>query len=461
MYCMAVLCLVLFVCGAAEADDGSPSFATITVSVTFDAHPDALAITPTTPSPSNSSTISFLVLFSEAVSNFEGEEDLVITETGSLSHSGASITDGPQDYVVNVTGVSGDGELRLAVSTGSDVQDLSGNPLASSVTSGPVVADTIAPSAEITLLTTTPSGADVVEFEVAFDEPVGPTFDSGDVGLTGMLDGAVSVTGADPTYTVAVTLLDPDEDGTVGIEVGGGVTDPAGNPYAGGLSPLCEIYNWHGFIAEPQDVRAYTGDSPTFAVTVDCGASTVSYQWKWDDGFAKTVHDVGVDSPSYTVVTATPANRGDYWCEVSYDGETHPSTAAILEVENHVEIAEQPEGAEKRVGESHTFKVAATGGYQPLAYTWMKHGEAITGATEPAYTIPSLQESDSGTYAVQVQDSNTDVRVSAPAVLVVTLGLPASGAAALTILLGLLALAGALAARRGLGSGLALRHGPW
>jgi type IV pilus assembly protein PilY1 len=83
-------------------------------------HPYVLEITPLTVGPTDETTVSFQVIFSEAVANFNGADDVVITETG-LSHTGVTITDiGPIDdqnriYQVDVTGISGEGDMTLAV----------------------------------------------------------------------------------------------------------------------------------------------------------------------------------------------------------------------------------------------------------------------------------------------------------------------------------------------------------
>ena len=315
---------------------------------------------------------------------------------------------------------------------------------------GPFDIDVDAPTAAMTLLTTSPTGADAINFQVAFSEPVAPTFDGGDVSVAGTLAGAVAVTGTDPTYTVTVTLTDPDADGTVGIDVAGGgaVTDLGGNPYAGGSSPLAESFNWRGFTSEPQSVQAYNGDDPTFTVVADCGASTLLYQWKWDDGVSKTIHDVGSDSPSHTVTDCTTGHAGDYWCEVSYDGSTYPTAAAALEVEDHLQIIQPPQGGDKIVDDAHVFTVATTGGYLPLSYEWRKNGGAIAGAMDPSYTLDPLTMDDAGTYTVQVFDYNTDIEISDAAVLTVTPGVPVAGLMGLGVLCTAFVLGGAALIRR-------------
>jgi len=142
VYSRCVLLTFLLACGTAAAEGPPVSMASIIVSVHLDASPTCDTVTPTTPSPTNSSTVSFSVGFSEDVQNFDdGETDLVITETGTVDHTGTSIAGGPQTYTVDVTGVSGEGTMTLAVSTTSDVQDMATNTLASSVTSSAVIID--------------------------------------------------------------------------------------------------------------------------------------------------------------------------------------------------------------------------------------------------------------------------------------------------------------------------------
>ena len=107
----------------------------------FPSPPTCGTITPTT--PLSQSSVRFVVSFSKDVQNFNAASDLVIVETGTVTHTGVSIAAFPdvQTYIVDVTGVFGTGTISLAVSTLSDVQDLDANPLFSSVTSPEVAID--------------------------------------------------------------------------------------------------------------------------------------------------------------------------------------------------------------------------------------------------------------------------------------------------------------------------------
>lgn len=110
--------------------------------------PTADAIILSGTSPTNASTVSFNVSFSEPVVNFNSASDVVVTHSGTSS-TGVAITPNGADYIVDITGVSGDGTFTLAVSTASNIEDVAGNPLASSVTSAAVEIDNTPPASSV------------------------------------------------------------------------------------------------------------------------------------------------------------------------------------------------------------------------------------------------------------------------------------------------------------------------
>lgn len=495
-------------------------------STLYDITPPAVtAITPTTPSPTNGSTVAFAVNFSEVVAGFADASDLAIAETGTLSHTGITFAGGPQNYAVTVTGVTGNGTMTLTINTGSGVRDLATNDLASSPTSAPVTVDqtfpavsmtclapdptnmtpipvtvtftrdvvgfdlsdvavsnaakgnfqaidpahygfdltplgqglvsadipsgvaqdaggnantaavplsrlfdSIAPAATLTLTTPSPTTEDTVNFDVVFSEPLVSDLAFDDVTLTGTL-GVVSgktVTGTGTAYTVAVTPADADADGTVGIAVQAGLLDAAGNQYAGGASALCTVYNWFGFGMNIANARLYVGDTHAMSVSVVCGSGPLSYQWKWNDNLGKAVHLLGTQ-PTETIASATTAQRGEYWCEVTYSGLAQLSNLAEISVEPHLLITQQPSGGDRNGGGTHVFRVQTTGGYQPLTYVWLKDGIVLPGQTSDSITLGPLQESDSGTYTVEIADNGLDSIESEPAELTVLQGVPVVG----------------------------------
>jgi hypothetical protein len=337
------------------------------------------------------------------------------------------------------TVASGDGGKTIFVQFSDVAGNVSIDPIRIDI-----VLDTTPPTASITLDDPTPTDADVVHLSVVFSESVGSTFTAEDIVVTGTLAGTALVSGSDPNYTVTVTLSDPDADGTVGINVGTGVNDAAGNACAGASSPLYTIANWHGFAAEPQDARMYTGDAHTFEVQIVPGPLTPAYQWKWEDG-SKAVQD-GPAAPTWMLTGLGAGHRGLYWCEVTYGGVTYPSQQATLLVEDHLQITPLADQT-LQAGASCMFAVTASGGYAPITYTWRKDSITIDTATGPSYTRADLTGEDSGTYAVEVLDGNGDVQ-TASATLTVLEGLPVAGLAGAACLLGLIGLFGATRMKR-------------
>jgi hypothetical protein len=118
--------------------------------------PRAQTITTATPSPTTSTSISYAVHFTEPVLNFTIPADLVINETGTVGHTGSTITPVPpaQDYTVTVNGVHGTGTLSLAANASVplpalSITDLAGNSLDWGATSLPLVIDNTAPAVTV------------------------------------------------------------------------------------------------------------------------------------------------------------------------------------------------------------------------------------------------------------------------------------------------------------------------
>ncbi|MFC1600775.1 S8 family serine peptidase [Candidatus Sumerlaeota bacterium] len=109
-----------------------------------------------------------------------------------------------------------------------------------------ITREEIPPTAVISLTDSNPTNGDTVNFAVSFSESVGTSFDESDIVASGALAAGalIGVTGGPQNYVVAATPVDPNADGTLGIEIQSpGVTDLAGNVFAGGLSALYTIDN--------------------------------------------------------------------------------------------------------------------------------------------------------------------------------------------------------------------------
>jgi LPXTG-site transpeptidase (sortase) family protein len=111
---------------------------TITINDVDDTAPSVNTILRQVPptSPTNATTVTFRVTFSEDVQNVDGTDFNLVT-TGTVTGGiNTVIVQSASVYDVQVTGVSGDGTLSLGFATTNDIEDLSGNPLGPSPTIG-------------------------------------------------------------------------------------------------------------------------------------------------------------------------------------------------------------------------------------------------------------------------------------------------------------------------------------
>jgi hypothetical protein len=416
------------------------------MSWTMDVTPPTVDVTDVVPDPRNTPVNSVEIVFSEKVVNF-GFANLSLTRNGGanlLTGTEALSTGDNISWMLDTSALtSPQGTYTLAVSV-SGIVDTAGNALAGPATDTWVM-DLSALTATIERLGNNPTGADFVDFKVTFSAPVAPTFTTADVTLNGTLgaSAAVALTNTDPVYTVRVTMGDANADGTIGITIPANVVwTPANNRYPGGDSEVVNIYNWRGFKQHPESAKVYTGDLHNLLVQADCDSPVMSYQWKWDDGLGKALHDVGVNSSQLLLNNIQQGNRGDYWCEVTYDGATYPSDHAVLSVEDHLLITVPPDGGHERAGASHTFSIQTSGGYSPLSYQWKKGGGNINGATDSQYLLSPVALTDAGDYSVEISDTNGDAVESVPVMLTVSPAVPAAGLVSLAALASILILAG-------------------
>ena len=72
-------------------------------------------------------------------------------------------------------------------------------------------------------------------------------------------------------------------------------------------------------------------------------------------------------------------------------------------------IAGQPSDLTVNIGEEVRFETVVTGG-APLAYAWLRNGQAVPGASGPILVLGSAQLGDSGSYQLEVSNSYGTVR---------------------------------------------------
>ncbi len=393
--------------------------------------------------PVNDAPIVFNIHFSAPVTGLTADEVAVTNGAkGTLSGSGMS-------YSIPVT-PSVQGMVTCQVPEGA-AQD-SGARANTESSICKVLYDTAPPTGTLVLGGTTPATADLLTFVMAFNEEVGDTFTHADIALEGTLAAAAYVSNvleSGNTYTVEITLNDPDLNGTLRMAVGTQVYDPAGNAFAGAVSPEYRVRNWFGFTDLPLDTHCYLGGNNLFTVAAAHGKGSVSYQW-WRNTSGKAVTPIsGAVQTAYSISPVTQGDAGLYQCVATYDGAEFETGWVSLDVAEHLRITKDlPPGGEYPRASDLTLKVETQGGFQPLSHVWTQNGLEISN--DPVLQLPSLGEESNGTYQVTVSDAyQEDSVVSAAMEVTVDMNtVPLAGLMGIAALTGVIALLGVRRARK-------------
>lgn len=240
-------------------------------------------------SPTNASSLSFLITLSESVTAF-GLGDVSIDQSGFPAAGIASIqtVSGTQKRVFVTPGV-GEGTISIDVTPGPLATDFAGNQLFTPANSfDAYVVDTRAPQVEsITRASASPTSSRSLDFNVEFTESVvNVDLEDFEVAASGVSGAAVSqVAGSGASYVVTVTH--EGGNGTLGLNVqaANSISDTVGNSLDGGqvTGPLYTISSAAFSVAANQadNSEGNAGTSPfTFTVTRSndtTGTMTVDY----------------------------------------------------------------------------------------------------------------------------------------------------------------------------------------
>jgi beta-galactosidase len=197
-----------------------------------------------------------------------------------------------------------------------------------------------------------------------------------------------------PTYaTPTLTLADNNAVYTVVVHGQGG------NPESGAATLSVFPFSAVGFTQQPVAQSVDEGQSAQFAV-VASGSPTVKYQWM--KGSAAIP---GATGPTYVTPALTVADSGvQYAVAISNFNSSAVSQAVTLTVNAARPPAINGTLADIRAnpGQPATFDVTSlVGGTSPFHYKWAHDGTPV-GDDQPKLTVPSVQQSDIGTYTVTV-----------------------------------------------------------
>ena len=144
---------------------------------------------------------------------------------------------------------------------------------------------------------------------------------------------------------------------------------------------------------------AESGSEFIFSVTAD-GTEPLSYQWLKDGNAI-----FGATGPTYVISTVDETDSGFYTVHVSNAiGSVESDPYLLFVYFNAPEILLEPVNQSLETGTKAIFTVVADG-TAPLSYQWSKDGNAIFGATDSSYVIPSVDDADSGFYTVRVSNA--------------------------------------------------------
>jgi len=284
--------------GAGKANDAAGNQNTASTStdnsVTLDlTSPTVTSINRVGSSPTNASTVSWTVTFSESVSGVNASDFSLVDVTNSISGEGIiSVTPGGPSSTdtVTVTTGAGDGTLRLDLTDDDSITDGVGNKLGGAGTGNgnftgqTIVIDKTVPTVvSITRNDANPNASTSVSWTVTFSENVtGVTADDFVEVTSGTVtNGADSVSSASATPTDTVTVSTVAGDGTLGLNLvdNDSIVDAAGNPLggsgttgAGDGSFVGEVYTIDNTAPTVTDVNSTTADG-----TYEVGA-TISIQ---------------------------------------------------------------------------------------------------------------------------------------------------------------------------------------
>jgi predicted outer membrane repeat protein len=213
---------------------------------------------------------------------------------------------------------------------------------------------------------------------------------------------AANIVGA-TNATFTLTNVQPSDAGTYAVAV----SNNDGTTTSSNVSLMVQIPP--SITLQPQGQTNVVGTSVSFTVTAT-GDAPFFYQW-----YKNGVVISEATNSSYEIGSLLLSHNGGYSVVVTNIAGTVTSSNATLFVLAPPVITLQPQGKTNNAGTNVTLNVTVTGS-TPLSYQWRLGGINISGATNSAYNVASLQPVHGGLYSVSI--SNTVGGVLSSEVLV-------------------------------------------
>ncbi|RLE45298.1 hypothetical protein DRJ25_05870, partial [Candidatus Woesearchaeota archaeon] len=279
--------------------------------------------------PTNATSVEFTVTFSEDVNGVDIADFTLIPSGGITGASLLTSTGSGNTYTISANTGTGNGTIRLDLkSSGTNIQDLTGNPLSGGFTSGEVYEiDKTVPTVSISSTASDPTTTSPIPVTITFSENVtGFVVDDITVG-----NGTTSnFSGSDTTYTVDITPAH----GEVSVDVAGAVAqDNVGNENTAAPQFTIEYQDKTAptiLSINRKDGNPTSASSVEFTLTFDESVTGVDTSAPFDD-FAliitgeiadtsiSAVADTG-DHISYTVTVDIGTGNGTLRLDVNSSG---------------------------------------------------------------------------------------------------------------------------------------------
>jgi Leucine-rich repeat (LRR) protein/uncharacterized protein YpmS len=150
--------------------------------------------------------------------------------------------------------------------------------------------------------------------------------------------------------------------------------------------------------SQPQSLTNVVGTPANFSVAAT-GIPLVAYQWQLNN-----LPISGATGSAFSLLSVQPGDAGNYSVIITNSAGAVTSSVVSLTVWVPPSIVGQPQSITNVVNTAANFSVAASGIPSP-GYQWQFNGSPIGGATGSAFSIPSVQTTNGGAYAVVISNS--------------------------------------------------------
>ena len=149
---------------------------------------------------------------------------------------------------------------------------------------------------------------------------------------------------------------------------------------------------------QPSAQNVCAGQPASFTITAT-GQAPLSYQWR-----KNTVNIGGATNATYSILSVSPGDVGNYDCVVTNTCGNATSNSAALSIGTTPVFTQQPANQTVNVGDSATFTTAVQGQFFNFTYQWRRNGSnlsdnaIISGSNAPSMTIDPVALPDAGTF---------------------------------------------------------------